>query len=202
MSRSNKTPRIPISLSYRLENYETAIMKLVGDIKTGLNKNHPILGKIRVVQVSHGGITRQVSEPTVVDTAMEHYRTDVLVDVGIYRTTNVNEFVSVIYKMFEDFNTDAVKQLFNVVSKTTNAVGNVIDSRFTNIWDAQIEMLKTMEISFDQDGNHDLCLYVHPDTLKTLQSIDPTDEQKLKIDEILNTKREEFNAKKRSRRLS
>jgi len=43
---------------------------------------------------------------------------------------------------------------------------------------------------------------MHPDTLKKLSATRPTAEQQQRWNEVLNAKKEEFYAKKRTRRLS
>src|SRR3989440_2420133 len=43
--------------------------------------------------------------------------------------------------------------------------------------DAQIEMLKGLEMRFDKDGNHNYEFIVHPDTARRLRENPPTPEQ-------------------------
>ena len=94
------------------------------------------------------------------------------------------------------------KHLFNVFPQICDATGNTVDAQGKNVWDAHLEMLETMEMSFDENGNHNTTLVVHPDTARKIRENPPTVEQLAKGEEIIERKRKEFYAQKRSRRLS
>ena len=55
---------------------------------------------------------------------------------------------------------------------------------------------------FDEEGNHNYRLYMHPDVYQKLAENPPTPEQNQAMEELLEIKREEFYAQKRTRRLS
>ena len=59
-----------------------------------------------------------------------------------------------------------------------------------------------MDIRFDKEGNHGYQFVVHPDTYKKLMENPPTPEQETRWEETMKAKREEYYAKKRTRRLS
>ena len=56
--------------SFRLHEYDSAMARLMGEIRGSLLEHDPLLGKIRSEVVSHGGNTRQVTGPIVVETPM------------------------------------------------------------------------------------------------------------------------------------
>lgn len=179
-----------------------AMANLMGEIKMGLDKTDPILGQIQVHKVVHGGFTRQVSEPQIVDTEMKYHRAESLLHFDVYLKTDVEQFTEFIYGMWETLVSLATKALFETVELTTEAVGNSHALAGRNIWDAQLEMMETVEWHFDEDGNHNYQFYCHPDVGKKLSENPPTEEQNRKMDELINRKREEYYAKKRTRRLS
>jgi hypothetical protein len=189
-------------LSFSLHEYDSAMTRLLREVKAGLDKTDDILGQIQSHSVAHGGTMRQVSEPKIVDTKMKEFRTDVIIELDWYRKTDVEKFVEFLYGLCEALSSQAKKYLFETVSLTTEAVGNSFDLQGRNIWDAQIEMLKQTEMRFDEDGNHHWKFYVHPDTAKKLAENPPTPEQEKRWEEAINAKREEYYAKKRTRRLS
>lgn len=189
-------------LSLSLHKYDMTTAELIGEVKRGLDKSHPILGQIQVHSVVHSGWTRQVSEPQVVETEMRQHSTDSVIHFDCFLKTDVERFTELLYEMWEEFASQATKALFETVSLTTEAVGNVHSAAGKNIWEAQLEMLESLEMHFDEDGNHNYKYYLHPDTAKKLAENPPTPEQERRGEEIIRRKREEYYAKKRTRRLS
>lgn len=190
------------AISLSLHSYEVATIELMREIKTGLDKTDHILGQIQVHGVVHGGLTRQVSEPQIVDTAMKRHKADGLVHFEWFLQTDVKEFVEFMYGMWESFASQAKKALFETVDLTTEAVGNSHALAGRNIWDAQLEMMESVEWHFDENGNHNYQFYCHPDVGKKLAENPPTPEQDKRMEELINRKRTEYYAKKRTRRLS
>ncbi len=189
-------------ISLSLHQYDMAMANLIGEAKTGLDKTDEILGQIQVHKVVHGGFTRQVSEPELVDTEMKHHRAESLLHFDVYLKTDVEQFTEFIYGMWETLASLAKKALFETVDLTTKAVGNSHELAGRNIWDAQLELLESMEWHFDEDGNHNIQLCVGSEVAKKLNENPSTPEQNRNLEELINRKREEYYAKKRTRRLS
>lgn len=189
-------------LSLSLHKYDVTTAELIGETKIGLDKTHPILGQIQVHSVVHGGTTRQVTEPQIVETEMRQHSTDAVIHFDSFLKTDVERFIELLYNMWEAFASQATKALFETVSLTTEAVGNVHNAAGKNIWETHLEMLESLEMHFDEDGNHNYKYYTHPDTAKKLAESPPTPEQEKRAEEIIKRKREEYYAKKRTRRLS
>jgi hypothetical protein len=190
------------TLSFSLNKYDSAMTNFMREVKAGLDKTDELLGQIQSVPVVHGGSTRQVSEPKIVDTEMKTHKVEVIIHLDWYRKTDVDEFVMFIYGMWEQFASQAKEALFETVGLTTEAVGNNFDAAGKNFWDVRIEMLKGLEMRFDENGNHNTKLVLHPDTARKLEENPPTPEQQKRWEDALNAKREEYYAKKRTRRLS
>lgn len=190
------------TLSFSMKEYDSAMTKLFREVKAGLDKTDELLGQIQNVPVAHGGTMRQVSEPKIVDTEMKLHKVELLIQLDWYRKTDVDEFVTFIYGMCEQFASQAKKALFETISLTTEAVGNSVDAKGKNFWDARIEMLEGLEMRFDEDGNHNTQFVLNPNTARKLEENPPTPEQQKRWEEAINAKREEYYAKKRTRRLS
>lgn len=188
--------------SFSLPQYDFAMNKLVREVKTGLDKTDHILGQIQTHSVVHGGTMRQVSEPRIVDTDMKEFKAGVVIQLDWFRKTDVEAFVEALVDLWESFASQSKKRLFEILSLTTEAVGNSFSLEGRNVWDAQIEMVKHMEMRFDEAGNHNTELVVHPDTAKWLAENPPTPEQVTRMDDTINAKRKEYYAQKRTRRLS
>jgi hypothetical protein len=189
-------------LSFSLKQYDLSTAKLLGEIKSGLDKTDDLLGQIQTVQVVHGGSTRQVSEPKIVDTKMRVHSVDGIIQLDWYRKTDVEAFTAFLYEVWEKFASQAKKALFEMLSLTTEAVGNSFNAAGKNFWDARVEMLEGLHMHFDEDGNHNTKFVLHPDTARRLEENPPTPEQQKRWEDAINAKREEYYAAKRTRRLS
>jgi hypothetical protein len=190
-------------LSYSLRKYDYAMYILNLEVRQGLAKVDPVIGEIPSVPTSHGGVMRQVSEPTVVETPMKAFSADVTVEGEWLRKTDVGTFVGILWHYCQELIAQSTRYLFEIVSQTSEAVGNVTDGKNMNIWDAQIESMKKLEMRFDKDGNHGVKFYPSsPQLAEKMKANPPTLEQQKKMEEVIKAKREEYNAKKRTRRLS
>lgn len=187
---------------FSLPQYDSAIHRLAMEVKTGLDKTDHILGQIPTHHVVHDGTIRQVSEPIVVDTEMKDFRAEIVIQLDWYRKTDVAEFVEFLVGLWESLASQTKKRLFEILDLTTEAVGNSVPLEGRNIWDAQIEMVKQVEMRFDEDGNHHTEFVVHPDTARKLEENPPTPEQVKRMEDTINAKRREYYAQKRTRRLS
>src|SRR5215213_814551 len=168
-------------ISLSLHQYDMAMGNLIGEAKTGLDKTDEILGQIQVHKVVHGGFTRQVSEPQIVDTEMKHHRAESLLHFDVYLKTDVEQFVEFIFGMWETLTSLAKKALFETVELTTEAVGNSHELAGRNVWDAQLEMLESMEWHFDEEGNHNIQLCIGSEAAKKLNENPSTPEQDKKF---------------------
>jgi hypothetical protein len=190
------------NLSFLLDQYESAVVEFMREVKRGSEQLDPILSQIERIRVSHGGTTRQVSEPTVLDTQMKLATVDATIQLDWYRQTDVDAFAGFLWDFCERFKSLEKKHLFETLSKTTEAVGNVVDGKGMNIWDAQIEMLKKTEMRFDEEGRHGNTMVMGPDLAKKMQENPPTPEQVQRWNETMQAKKNQYYAKKRTRRLS
>lgn len=191
-----------MTFSFRLYNYDSAMGKLIGNIRNGILEHDELLSKIQTRKVSHGGATRQVTEPKVVETNMVNSKAIFEIEGKAILQTDVDQFTESIYKLFDSFHTEQKKYLLQVVSETTDAVGNTVDAAGKNFWDAYLEMIQKTEMTFDEHGNHNFELVMNPNTAKKLRENPPTEEQKQRIQEAIELKRKEYYERKPSRKLS
>ena len=185
-----------------LPKYELAIIQLTRDINNGLEILDPILGEIQRIPVAHDGITRQVSEPTILETPMQDYSMGASIDLDCFRNTDTDYFRDFLWKMVERISGELKKHLFETVSQTCDATGNSVAAKGKNFWDAYNEILETADMHFDENGNHNYKIYIHPDKGKELAANPPTEEQIAEGEKIIERKKQEYYAQKRTRRLS
>ncbi len=95
-------------------------------------------------------------------------------------------------------------RLFEAVGKTSDAVGNSVDARGKHFsFDIFFECMEKLEMSFDREGNPERPVFVvNPKMAEYISSLPPiTEEQQKKLDDLIQRKRTEFNARKRDRKL-
>jgi hypothetical protein len=189
-------------LSFSLHKYDSAMTQLLREVRTGLESYDEILGKIRSRPVSHGGSIRQVSEPKIVDTPMQRVGMTFEMKIEAFEQTDVDQFVGCLAGSLDALFTDQKKRVFELLSITTEAVGNSIDAKGRSFWETYIEMLETTEMHFDEAGKPTSQIVVNPNTAKQMEETPQTPEQQQRIGELIEAKRREFYARKRSRKLS
>jgi hypothetical protein len=95
------------------------------------------------------------------------------------------------------------KALFSSLGEITKMTGNQVDAGGRPLsWDLIIDMLEELEIRFDDDGKMDLTLVMNPRDFERLERLGPpTPEQEARREAVLERKREEWQARRRQRRL-
>ena len=189
-------------LSLSLSKYSLANLKLVGQVKKGLVAIDPILSQIQTHSVTHGGSMRQVNEPVKLETTMQKHSVTINLEKECFLKTDSSIFGGFLFGLCDSFISEQKRYLFDVVSKVTEATGNVFDVQGRNIWDAMLEMVRSMAMCFDEEGNHNHQFYINPETSKKLRENPPTPEQEKAMEELIKSKKQEYYAQKRIRRLS
>jgi hypothetical protein len=189
-------------LSFALPQYDGALTQLFRNVQEGLAAQDELLGQIQTHSVSHGGTTRQVSEPQIVDTEMHNSKAMFEMSTDAFLQTDTKQFTDSLFNLIESFHREQKKYMFEVISQTTEAVGNAIDAKGRNIWDVYVEMIETTQMTFDAEGNHNYQIVMHPETAKKLRANPPTPEQSKRIQEAIEAKRREYYERKPTRRLS
>ena len=189
-------------LSFSLPKYAHATARLIREVHRGLYATDELLSQIRPVQVAHGGTTRQVSVPQVLETEMAKHVVEVVLKLESFRQTNVEEFGEFIWTLYTSLSSQIKERLFETISQVTEVTGHQVDAQGRKFWDVYVEMIQSSVMVFDEAGNHHHQLVVHPDIYKKIMDNPPSPEQEQKIENAINAKREEYYAQKRTRRLS
>jgi hypothetical protein len=185
-----------------LPRYDLAIIQLMREVKNGLENLDPILSEINRIPVVHDGITRQVSEPQILETEMKDFAKSFEIELDCIRYTDVEGFGVFLWNLSQAFIGEEKKYIFETISKTCDSTGNSFDGSDKDFWDSYLDMLENIHMRFDKDGNHNYKVYIHPSKKKEIEENPPTPEVLKKAEEIVERKRKEFYAQKRTRRLS
>lgn len=98
-----------------------------------------------------------------------------------------------------------VPQILGYVSRLSQAAGSATDAGGRQLsHDLITESLEAIDVDFDEEGNPDLpTLVAGPAVIEALSKLPPpTEDQTARYREMINRKREEFNARRRHRNLS
>jgi hypothetical protein len=100
----------------------------------------------------------------------------------------------------EQFVAAVMPSVFGHISDICDATGNVVSGKDRPIWDAMLEALETISISFDEDGNPSLpSIVMHPDTVAKIGN--PPEGHEARSNDIIARRRDEWLAGRRTRRL-
>lgn len=114
---------------------------------------------------------------------------------------NVDQLLADLVAMADDTGSQMVRVFIEHVSEVSEQVGNVVSGEGRDFFDVYAETLETIEMSFDENGEHNLTLVLHPDQYERLKNKTPTPEQEARINAIIDRRREEWRAARRRREL-
>jgi hypothetical protein len=114
---------------------------------------------------------------------------------------DVQEFLAKLFSAADDTGGQMVRGMLEHISDMTTQTGNVIEAGGRDFFDLWADVLETIEMTFDEHGNHNLTLVMHPDQMEKLKDRKPTPEQEARINAILERRREEWRASRRRRDL-
>lgn len=191
-------PRLP----YILRHYNFASEKLYDEIKIGLESANKVLSRIPSQQSAHRGTFRQVSSPNVLDTTTRRYEAIFKLDWEAILQTDAKKFAEALFNYFEQIHTQQTKHFFDIIEQVSSATGNNFNAKDKNVWDVYLEMIEATEMEFDDEGKPCQEIWMNPETAKKISQHPQTNEQLQKGKAIMEKKKREFYAKKRTRRLS
>jgi hypothetical protein len=101
---------------------------------------------------------------------------------------------------------EKTKWVLGNIEQLAEATGNTVDASGRPLFDAVYEMFEKVEMTFEDDGSvsKGFAFVMHPDMVETMKRFEAemTPEQRKKLDDLIDRKREEFFARRRRRELS
>lgn len=166
---------------------------------------HPLLASVRRERVAdlprpeeHAPETSELSSPLFRGIEASHV---LAVDVQDTLDGDVDSFLTMAFDLADSFGSQLMMGMLAHVSEVCDESGQTIDAEGRDFFDVMIETLHTIDISFDENGEHNLTMVMHPDTAEKLRDKQPTPEQEARIHQVLERKREEWNASRRRHQL-
>lgn len=188
-------------ISLALPKYEDAMNRLYDEIYDGFHNLDEILGLFPVRRLIHGGVTRQVSTPNLLDTTPQSYKSTFSLESDMFLQTDINRFRDFLFDLVTSLQNQQRKHTFEIIFKTSDATGNT-DGKSRDFWDVYIEALQKVDIKFDKNGRHGYKLLMNSETAKKVTGAPPTEEQLNRAKDIIDAKRQAHFLKRRSRRMS
>jgi len=184
-------------LSFGLPKYEAGMNKLYDEVQHSFHMLDDVLRQFPPRQLIHHGCTRQVSTPRILDTSPRAHESKFTIEADLFLETDALRFRDLLFDLVSSLLNQQKMHTFQIICQTSNATGNSIDGKGRNFWEVYIEALQTIDYRFQVNR-----FLVNSDTAKQITAVLPTDEQIERAKDVMKAKREEYRAKKHSRRLS
>ncbi len=110
---------------------------------------------------------------------------------------DVEDFLADVDAMAQSMAGQLVAGMLQHISDVTEATGQVVSGEGRDFWEAMLEAMEGVELSFDEQGNHHGMVVIHPDLAEKIKNNPPTPEQEARAQEIIRNKREQWNASRR-----
>lgn len=120
------------------------------------------------------------------------------------RTCNLEAFAEQVNNAAEERLAQVMPHFFDVFHRTCDAAGTGADAGGRPFsFELYLEGLERIELQFDREGKPEMpTLVMHPSMAEHLRSLPPiTPAQQRALDELIERKRTEFNARRRHRKL-
>jgi hypothetical protein len=187
----------------RLWEYNEAYGRLFGDVILMLQSKSPILEDVKPIRSRHCGPFRNYRGPSPLDQPMMAGGFGISISKEAVQETDIDAHVDMIYKAGSS-HLEAITPLFSEhLRQLTNATGNVVSGGGPPTLAALREILSKISLSFDEDGTlQPLQVIIPPELKESAQKAIEEMKSDAECQAIVEQRRKEYFASKRSRKLS
>lgn len=191
-------------LKFNISLYDNAMSSFIDKVVDGFINLDPFFSQIPKIVSSHSGPIRNVRIPESLDQKLTPIEIRLELKGEVIKNTQFEDFTMFLVRFADERNSSIARLFFEKMEKVATAVGNTVQAEGKPFsWDYVNIMLEKMYIEFDEEGQPKLpSLVMHPNLYEKVKEIKPTKEQEKTRAEIIERKRSEYNAQKRTRRLS
>lgn len=183
-----------------------AEFELIGKILDAYVNAHPLIGQIPSFITKRRGPLRIIDRDKVLEQPTSTIISEpIKIELNIIRNSKITEYRKILTNSAISFREINTKNFYRMLDETIEASGNVFEVKQEKpFFDVANDMLDSYPIQFDDYGNPKLPQFIakNPEINERLQKLQPTPEQEFRFKEILERKRTEYFAAKRTRRLS
>lgn len=190
---------------FRLIEYAVAERAFIGGTLDALARaNDPLLARIQVertTRVPRTQITTDSGE--VVEQQPVEIRTKLTQTPQDIIDGKLDDLLASLDQAAEEYAEQFGKHFYEQLSHITEATGNVVDASGRPFFDSLYEMYEKIDLQFDEEGRIAQELHLNPADVEKWQKgwEEMTPEQHAKLAALVERKRQEFNARRRNRRL-
>jgi len=191
-------------LLLNIPEYESAALRFIVEVMNGFLNIDPLFSGIERGITVHRGPIRNVPGDTPLDQSMFQVRGESSLPWESVRNCKIDDYTLFLVEFSESQRKSLAKQFFRSISEITDATGRSINAKGQPLTaDMIMDLIEKVEFGFDDDGNPQYpTLIIPPAAIKKLKQTKLTPEQDQRWKQIIEEKREKFNASKRTRRLS
>ena len=189
---------------FDLPGYIRCLGPFVQAVNRAVVQSSPLIGQIAERPTRHRGPSRNAPQPDPVEHRQESVVVNYEVPFDMIRKGDVEGFVTLlITNADEQFIRQLESQFINVVQEVTGATGGVISANGESVgFDHIIDLIDLVDLRTDENGGLRLpTIVMNPETRKTVERLEPTAEQRERLDAVLHRKLDENLRKKKTRRL-
>jgi hypothetical protein len=184
-----------------MTNYDEAMDRLQDEVAYYLHMQDQILRLFPPLKVAHAGVTRQVSEPTVLDATMRLHKSTASGELEMLLQTDAEQLKDFLLAVIGPIQDQQRLHVFEIMSQTSDAVGHTVKRNDGDAWEAYLDALQRVEMTFDDEGRPHYQIVWNSQTDERLLKVPPTEEQSKRAEQIFESKRNSYFAEKRHRRL-
>ena len=188
---------------FSLPEYETAGLKFFSAAMIALMRSKdPLFNMISANAVEELPATRVNVGDQVVDAQPFDVQSMFRMNHGDILAGSFDSLYKALDEAAQGSLASVMPQMFQHLSQVTDATGHTINAEGQPLTvDLFLEMIDQTEWSFNEDGSHNMSIATSPQGVSRLQSLEWTEEQTQRMNDIISRKREVFFARRRSRRL-
>jgi hypothetical protein len=190
---------------FNLIEYAVAERRFIGGTLDALARaRDPLLARIpieRTTRVPRTQITTDSGE--VVEQEPVQIRTKLTQSPQDIINGELDDLLVSLNGAAEEYSEQVGKHFYEQLSRITEATGNVVAAAGRPFFDSVYEMYEKIDLQFDEEGRITQELHLNPADVETWQKrwAELTPEQHAKLEALVERKRQEFNARRRNRRL-
>lgn len=188
-------------ISFSLPKYDYAMSVFYNQIADDLHMQDDLLRYFPPVRVSHTGTARWLSQPEILEAPYRQHKNTTSGEIEIITKTDVPKFKEFLEALLIPLRDKVKEHTIENINQTCDVTGNKVNVGNQDVWDAYIEALEKVEMIFDSYGNPNFLIY-SPEMDEKRKKIEPTIEQKNRIEEIFKQKIDAYFLKKGSRKLT
>jgi hypothetical protein len=190
---------------FRLIEYAVAERRFIGDTLEALARaQDPLLARIQVERTSRVPQTQITTDSgEVVEQQPVEIRTKLTQSPQDMIDGKLDNLLSSLDEAAKEYSDQFGKHFYEELSRVTEATGNVVDARGRPFFDSLYEMYEKVDLHFDDEGRIVQELHLNPANVEKWQKgwAEMTPEQHEKLAALVERKRQEFDARRRNRRL-